>query len=348
MMDSAGAWDPQDPDLAECAGLMQKSRAYIDSTTKKIQAAQAAGEKQAPILEATKGDEKRRAFFMLASVQVNDKASAFDNLKPAQAKALVEQLAPVDAACQKAWPEAGKTVPSLPSQRSPTEHRFGGAVLPGNLTDRADWWCYLASHRMELAAKALGNVYVVADRYGNHKLIFSEILKAGNEWSGSTEGWVLDIARDEKPFMAGLKTAIGSWYTAFALPVPEQPFPGLAEQIGQIREAVKAAASRNVVTPSKDHDKAMEGSARSAATKLYPKVTAVASWMDASGWTLEQNNLGIPLDRYRSGQVVYRVGGDPWCLQRSFNWVEPHMGGGKYQSPGGASLLGGVKIVKCP
>lgn len=349
MLDSAGPWDPKDPDLAECAGLMQKSRAYIDSTTKKIQAAQTAATQQAPVLEAANGEERRRAFFLLATVHVAENATVFENLKPAQAKALVESLAPVEAACQQAMPEAAKTpLPALPQQNGGSEHRAGGVSLPGNLSDRANWWCWISAHRKELTLRALGNVFVTAERYGNHKLIFGEILKAADEWNGNTEGWVLDVARDEKPFMAGLKTAIGSWYAAFGIAVPEQPFPGLAEQITQIRAAVAAAAGRNSIEPTKDHDKAMENSARSAATKLYPRVAAVASWMDAAGWTLEQNALGIPLNRYRSGQVVYRVGSDPWCVQRAFNWVEPHMGGGKYQSPGGASLLSGVRIAKCP
>ena len=348
MLDSAGPWDANDPDLTECASLLKRTKAYIDSTTQKIQSAQAAAEKQGPVLELTKSPETRHAFFAMAAVLVNEKANAFDNLKPDQAKAMVELLAPVDAACQRAMPEAAKTAPTLPKQRSSTEHRAGGVTLPGNLTDRADWWCYVSAHRQDLATKALGNVYVLADRYGNHRMTFAEILKAGSTWKGATEGWVLDIARDEKPFLAGLKSAIGAWYAAFGVPVPAQPFPGLAEDIVKIREAVLAAAARNTVTPGPDHDKAMEAGAKAAAQKLYPKVTAPAAWMDAATWTIEQNALGIPLQRFRSGQVVYRVGADPWCVQRTFNYVEPHMGGGKYQRAPGANLLGGVTIVKCP
>jgi hypothetical protein len=161
-------------------------------------------------------------------------------------------------------------------------------------------------------------------------------------------GWVLDVYRDDKPFMTGLRTALGAWYAAFGMAVPEQPFPGLAEQITAVRAAVEGAASRNKVEPTSYHDKAMEAGAKAAAQKLYPKVAAPAAWMDASNWTIEQNALGIPVKRFRSGQVVYRVGSDPFCLQRTFNYVEPHMGGGKYQADKDASLLEGVTIVKCP
>ena len=35
MLDSAGPWDAKDPDLAECVDLLDKEKAYIDSTVAK-------------------------------------------------------------------------------------------------------------------------------------------------------------------------------------------------------------------------------------------------------------------------------------------------------------------------
>ena len=349
MMDSAGPWDAKGPDLSECGELLSKEKAYIDSTITKIKAAQLAGEKQAPVMKAAAGNDNREALMMLAALTVNPKGRVFDSQEPAQAKSIVDRLAPVESACKAAMPEAMNEMPATPTQGGGGgEYRSGGVVLPATLTDRADWWCWVSSHRMDLAAKALSNVPVMAERYGNHHYVFPEILKTGDAWSGSTEGWVLDIYRDEKPFMTGLNKAVGEWYAAFALAVPEQPFPGLSEQITAIRAAVDGAARRNRIEPSSAHDKSMEAGAKSAVSKLYSKVTPVAAWMDANNWTIEQNSLGYPTGRFRSGQVVYRVASDPFCLQRTFNYVEPHMGGGKYQSAAAAGLIGGVKIVKCP
>lgn len=349
MMDSAGPWDAKDPDLRECVELMQRARAYIEATTTKIKAAEALGTKVAPIMEAAKGEERRRAFFLLSAVVVEPKARAFENLTPAQARTLVDALGPVADACRSALPDAAKAPPALPArQPGGNVWRVGGTELPGMLDTRAEWWCFVAERRMELAGTAIGNVFVTAERYGNHQIAFEEILRAGDRWSGSADGWVFDIARDERPFFAGLKTALAAWYAAFQLAVPEQPFAGLAQDIGRVREAVAAAAGRNKVTAGADHDKAMEASAKAAAAKLYPKVAVPATWMDAGAWTVEQNALGVPLRRFRSGQVVYRVGADPWCLQRTFNWVEPHMGGGKYAKAPGAALLPGVRVVTCP
>ena len=350
MLDSAGPWDSSDPDLAECAGLLSSTKAYIAATQAKIKAAQAAGEKQGPVMDAAKGEPQRRAFFMMAAIHTNPKAQPFENLKPAEAKTLVDSLGPVQAACDSAMPDAAKTAPTLP-QRGPgggTEYRTGGTVLPGSLTDRADWWCYLAAHRAELTLKALGNVVVTSERYGNHHIAFAEIIKAGSGWSGNAEPWIFEVVRDDKPFLTGLKTAISAWYQAFGVAIPEQPFPSLTDEIGQVRAAIVAAAERNRIEPGKNHDKALEAAAKSALAKIYPKVATLATWMDEAGWTVEQNSLGVPLRRFRSGQMVYRVASDPWCQQRTFNWVETHMGGGKYQPPGAAGVMGGSRAVKCP
>jgi hypothetical protein len=349
MLDSAGPWDSSDPELAECAELLDKEKAYIESTIAKIKNAQEAGTKQAPVLAAANGEQQKRAFYSLATVAVQPKARLFDNMKPAEAKALVDTLAPVEEACKSAMPEAFAKPPTMPTQNGGgLEYRTAGFALPGTLQDRADWWCWISSHRGELSARALGNLTVLAERYGNHHMTFPEIIKAGSSWRGSTMGWVLDVYRDEKPFMTGLRAAVGEWYKAFGVPVPEQPFPGLAEQITAVRAAVDGAASRNKIEPTPYHEKSMEAGAKAAAAKLYPKVSTPTAWMDADNWTIEQNALGIPLKRYRSGQVVYRVASDPFCLQRTFNYVEPHMGGGKYQAQKEASLLEGVTIVKCP
>lgn len=343
MLDSTGSWDAKDADLAECVELLQRSRAYIEATKAKILAAQTLGIKQAPVLAAAKGRDAENALFLLVRVHVSENERGFGNMTPVQAKALVETLAPVEAACKQAMPDAAKTPPALGGG----EMRTGDVVLPANLADRADWWCWIAAHRMELATKALGNVSVMAKSYGNYHREFPEILKAGKSWGGGLELWVLDVVRDEKPFMTELRVALGDWYKAFGLTMPEPPFPGLPEQISQIRAAVTAAVARNRLEPGNDHDKGLEAGARRAVTKLGPKVSAVASWMYSSTWTIDQNRFGIPTGRYRTGTVVYRVGSDPWCVRRTFNYNEPHIGGGKYQADP-APHLAGAGVVKCP
>ncbi|MBM4346119.1 MAG: hypothetical protein FJ100_22325 [Deltaproteobacteria bacterium] len=349
MMDSAGPWEASDPALAECVELMNKSRAYIASTQAKIRAAQASEAQQAPVLAAAKGENQRRVFFMLATIHLAKQARVFENLKPAEARALVDSLAPLEPLCQQALPDAAKTAPKLPDRNSAggSEMRTGGFALPSNLTERADWWCWLAAHRKELAVAALANVNVVAEGYGNHHMAFDEVLKKGDDWNGAGDPWLFLVASDSKPLVAGLKLALAPWYKAFEVEVPADSLAGLDDQIAKIRAAIIAAAARNPLQAGRDHDKAMESGAKAALGRIYPKVAVVASWMDAGAWTVEQNSLGIPLKRYRSGQLVYRVGSDPWCQRRTFNRVEPHMGGGKY-GKAEEKLLGSSTATQCP
>ena len=348
-LDSAGPWDQKDPDLAECVTLLQRERAYIENTSKKLQAAKALAVAQAPVLEAAKGDPQKRALYALATILVSDKTRVFDNLKPAEARAQVDSLAPVDAACQKAFPDTFKTAPVVVAGKpGSTETLIGGVAIPSGIANRVEWWCYVSAHRTELATKALANVNVVAEHYGNHVMAFEDVLKPGDAWSGAAPSWIFEVVRDEKPFVAALKKAVAEWYTAFGVAMPAEPFPGLAEQIAKLRAAVPAAAARNHAEPTQNHDKAMEAGAKAIAVKLYPKVTTVATWMNEAGYIIDQNSLGIPIDRYRSGQIVYRVGNDPWCLKQSFTYLEPHMGGGKYQTVTLTGLLGGAIVMKCP
>ena len=75
MLDSAGPWDPSDPELAECSELLDKEKAYIESTIAKIKAAQEMGVRQGPVLEAANGDDRRRALYTLAALTVNPAAT---------------------------------------------------------------------------------------------------------------------------------------------------------------------------------------------------------------------------------------------------------------------------------
>ena len=343
-LDSAGPWDPKDPDLRECVGLLSHELAYVEATSKKIQLARALAAQEGPVLEAAKGDAQHHGLLALATVLVSEKTAVFEHLTAAQAKAQVDSLAPVDAACQKAFPNAAKTPPEVHAGKwGTTEALIGGVALPSKLSENSTWLCYVAAHRAELVAKALLNVSV-----DNHDIAFGDVLKPGDAWNGSAPMWIFELAHDEKPWLAKRKVALAAWYKAFGVAMPADPFPGLAEEIGQIRKAVMAAAERNVPTPGTNHDKALEGGVRGVAAKLQPKVTTLATWLNEAGWTFEQNKLGVPIDRYRSGYIVYRVTGDPWCLQQPFTYTEPHIGGGKYQSSALEGMTGAGTAVKCP
>jgi hypothetical protein len=92
----------------------------------------------------------------------------------------------------------------------------------------------------------------------------------------------------------------------------------------------------------------MEARAKAYVGKLYPKMVILNTWMDEATYTVRTNALGVPLSRYRSGQIVYRVNNDSFCRQRSFSFSEAHQGGGSYVAGGEPSLFESTRAVKCP
>ncbi len=346
-LDSAGKWDPNDPDLAECVGLMKPMRAYILTTQEKIKQAKAFAVKGGPILEAAKAHAVRNAFLTLAVVHVEPTANAFQNLTPVQAKQMVDLLANIAAACRQAMPEAMTTPPPV-AVLPGNEIRVGNVVLPGNIDTKPDWLCYVSAQRDQLALRALGNVMFSTPNYGNPDRTFKEIADKGTSWNGAADSGIFDIAANEAPFMGQMKAAAAEWYQAFGFPLPGQPFPGLAEKILAFRQAVNAAAARNPIQRLPHKYAPMETRARAYTGKLYPKMAILATWMDESAYTVRTNALGVPLSRYRSGQIVYRVNNDSFCRQRAFSFSEAHQGGGTYVPGGDPTLIEGTRAVKCP
>lgn len=68
--------------------------------------------------------------------------------------------------------------------------------------------------------------------------------------------------------------------------------------------------------------------------------------MDSAEFTIEKNGLGVPLNRYRSGQVLFKVRPAKFCMQRTFSYNEPYAGGGKYPSSS-AKVLAASRFVSC-
>jgi hypothetical protein len=122
----------------------------------------------------------------------------------------------------------------------------------------------------------------------------------------------------------------------------------LQDQILKFRKAVNEAAARNSIQPGPHKFAPMETRAKAYVGKLYPKMAVINTWMDESTYTVRTNALGVPLLRYRSGQIVYRVNSDTFCRQRTFSFSEAHQGGGSYVTGGDPTLPESVRAVKCP
>lgn len=67
--------------------------------------------------------------------------------------------------------------------------------------------------------------------------------------------------------------------------------------------------------------------------------------MDSPGWTITKTKVGLPKDRFRSGQIVYRVPGSKWCQRRTFSDVEVWAGGDSYAPSAGVDVLGARRFL---
>lgn len=86
--------------------------------------------------------------------------------------------------------------------------------------------------------------------------------------------------------------------------------------------------------------------ARKTAAAWYPGAGVKAVRQNQAGWTVVQNDLGIPTHHYKSGFVLLQVKGDPLCQLRSWTVTEKHGGGGHYQAATGAAI-GYVRWQPC-
>lgn len=70
----------------------------------------------------------------------------------------------------------------------------------------------------------------------------------------------------------------------------------------------------------------------------YPGASIKKLRQSESGWTIVQNDLGIPTHRYKAGWVLLQVKGDPMCQLRSWTVTETRKGGSRYETATGAQI----------
>jgi hypothetical protein len=79
--------------------------------------------------------------------------------------------------------------------------------------------------------------------------------------------------------------------------------------------------------------------------KEYPGTALKASVMQDPVFKIVKNRLGIPLERYKDGFVLYKAANESFCRQQSFTYLEKFDGTG-YQRPAGVGL-NRIRYVNC-
>jgi hypothetical protein len=85
------------------------------------------------------------------------------------------------------------------------------------------------------------------------------------------------------------------------------------------------------------HEAYPESLAKQQLAKEYPGTSLRASIMTDPVFKIVKNRLGIPLERYRDGSILYKAQNETLCRQQGFTYLEKFDGTG-YQRPAGVGL----------
>jgi len=338
-----GEFNKSDPELKECWETFSAWGEYKESLQAKIQKASEAGATLTPFLKRVKPQQD--AMLRLAAVEVNPAADVLGQATPDQARSMLSGLADVETACATLGPDVGSAPLDDAHKPGGTELRVANVSFHDGFTERANNWCHVAKRRAELMTAAAGNRYVPVEGYGNYVMELPAVLKRLSTERPDVDAWIAEALKDKSGFVKRREALAKAWNAAVGVRPPEGS--GLAGQLEALQRKVDEVSANTPAPTTGQHDAALEGKARAALKAELPEATPKATMMQDAGWTVEKNGLGVPLERYRLGYVVFKRPAFKACEQRSFVYRETHQGGGTY-APGAAVIQAQVRFVTCP
>ncbi len=334
--------NPNDPDMRDCVTEAKKWGDYINKLAERIKEAQGAASVAGPLLDEVKTYEESFWRMIGAHFSTTDVLGQ----QPAEAKKVMDDMAAVAAICQSKAPQAGVSMPQPP--QSPAVRNFGNVTVYTSIARSPDAWCYAAKNRQTLIAKALGQKVITAPGYGNWAYSLPDAQRNFENGKTSIPVSVALLMWDATEMKAAIATQLKAWYQAAGIDAPANAYPELDAKISAVRAAGAKAAAQTPFEDANFHDARIEAMGRAKVQKAEPSSKILKSTMDAAGFTVRTNSLGVPLERYRSGRVMIQRPRTNWCEARTFSYVEVHAGGGKYMPPAEAKLTEYTMLVKCP
>jgi len=342
-----GELDWKDPELKDCAGEILAHKNYMQELVGKLNAANAGASTLMPFLNEVKPYEN--SLYTLAGAHFSPATDVFNGRPPAEIRKYQEDMAAVEKICDEKMPDAGSTTPVMPTSGPGQQYRrVVGFAIPDSFSKHADNWCWIAKNRKKLLDKAAGSRHTVVDGYGNVGMVLPMTLKDLSVENPGMDTWVASMLLDPNKYFDKLQKARDADNAAMGTEPVAADNSVVEGWLKELQAKVDATAPQGKFPSAKGHDSTIESSAAKAVKRIYPEAKVVASHMDAAGWTIEKNGLGIPLNRYRSGQLAFSLPGSKWCLHRTFNWVEAYSGAGNYEPPDGASILPSTRFLACP
>lgn len=316
-----------DPELKECFTALADYQDYVKLLKGKLDAAQGQATTLGPFLAEVKPFEK--SFLHLAAVAIVPEADILVNLKAADARKILSDLATVAQTCAAKMPEAGQNPPAPVPQKQGQSQTYGHVHLPDDFTHKADHWCWVAKNREALMQTASANKGVDVEGYGNYTMAFEDLGKQYGPEHPTMDAWLAVLLVNPADFLTKLDVARDRWFTEIGLTAPkERKSDSLKARIAELQKLVDQVAPQVPKPTPGPHDAKIEAGAGKTLKGIFPGAKVNLAVMDSPDWTVRKNSLGIPLERYRSGQMVFSVPGSKWCQQRAFSYAETWVGNG--------------------
>lgn len=319
--------DSREPEVVAATRKLQGFNNYIESVKKALTGAGQTSEQLNQMVFAfikeylQDGTASLAAPFLNNMLFPDSKASMGED--NARMKQLLDKLAVIDNGCKT------KYKPIANAKHPYNDRNFD-----------PDLWCRMAANRQQMAQDSVKNLAA-----GSFNVWISEInkMKANlerNEGFLQTDVtpirkalWERDAMRREMAERyKGQFESVGLSDTSSLLSALDPAIDGLMAEVNRLAPQWKF--------PAGPRDAAIEAMARSQVARTYSGAAVRATVMQEAAFKINKNRLGIPLDRYKDGFVLYKVANEKLCRQQSFTYTEVFdaSGGSGYQKPSGVRL----------
>jgi hypothetical protein len=318
--------DEKDSSVSECIELVAKAEkiaAYLKGRQEKLERLQAFFDKHK--------DAEKTVKLIFNLFQKNQQDKDLINGAPASVvKGWRDTLSTLDAACKTDWPDyEGKLVPIEPLDSNPSN------------------WCYVASGTEKLMNILLKRKRWAVEGWGMPLMRIPELLeRLPTKPEAGMDAWLAIMVVDDAPYKSEFDKVVNAYLDELGYKSTGAFYEPIGEALTKLRAAIDEAAPKNKFVDTGYHHASLEARAAASLKKIFADATPVRSAMDAAGYTIEKNRLGIPLSRYRSGQILFKMPKTPHCLARTFNYVEEYAGGGTY-APSEVKVLGATRFTNC-
>jgi hypothetical protein len=200
-------------------------------------------------------------------------------------------------------------------------------------------WCEAASTWKSLVQKAVMN------RIKHHTKVFSNIGPSA-ETLAKREGYLhfegpvtykgqLNFGAEAKQKLLGkLKPLMD------AAGINDMGNDRLFAKFTAAKDALRAKVDELAPTWKSRPKKGSDYSCAKARRKIkgwHPKAAIKKAYL-SGGWKNRKNALGVPLERSKSGIIIFKLRGEKWCQSRGYVVTETYKGGGRYQKASGVAV----------